>query len=145
MDSQEAVLKARTNNPRLIDGADVIEFTYPYTSAPGLAEAAENISEFVTIGGARRKQADSDKYRFTVNWFEPNNNVPERIYDLREGSGDRTVTVTYVHPISIVGRADFDASSGGKLICYIAGFRALRVGEQDSKQMYRCSLTLQEA
>lgn len=144
MESQEAIVKTRTYNPRIIGGSDTVEFTFDYATAPGLDEAVENIREFTTLGDKKKKQAEDDKYRFTITWFEPTNNVPERLYAIRAGSGDRTVTVTYVHSIEIIGRANLDAYSGGAVTCYIAGLRWSRTGQHDSKQIYRCSITLQE-
>lgn len=144
MESQETIVKARNYNPRLIGGGDSIEFTFDYETADGLDEARENIREFTTVGNKKKKQAEDDKYRFTVIWFEPTNNIPERIYAMRENSGDRTVTFSYVHSIEVIGRSDLDADSGGLLTVYIASFRARRAGSSGGKQMYRCSLTLQE-
>lgn len=144
MDAQAIIIKARNYNPRLIGGGDSIEFSFDYESAAGLDDARENIREFVTIGNKRKKQAEDDKYRFTVVWFEPTNNIPERIYTMRENSGDRTVTFSYVHSIEVIGRSDLDVDSGGLLTVYIAGFRYRRAGFSDGAQMYRCSITLQE-
>lgn len=144
MESQDALVKARNFNPRLIGGGDDIEFTFDYESAAGLDEARENIREFTTIGDQKKKQAEDDKYRFTIVWFEPTNNIPERIYTMRKNSGDRTVTFSYVHSIEIIGRSDLDVDSGGLLTVYIVAFRHRRVGSSNTKQMYRCSLTLQE-
>jgi len=146
MDTQETIKKyAGTFNPRVIGAGDTVEFTYPFTSAAGIDRPVENTREFNTIGGAKKKQAETDKYRVTLVWFEPNNNVPERLYDMRDNSGDRTVTVTFIHAKSIIGRADYDASSGGSLTCYIADFTARRAGTNGSgEDMYWCTLTLQE-
>lgn len=144
MESQDAIVKARNFNPRLIGGGDSVEFTFDYESASGLDNARENIREFTTIGNKKKKQAEADKYRFTIVWFEPTNNIPERIYTMRDNSGDRTVTFSYVHSIEVIGRSDLDVESGGLLTVYIATFQYRRVGSSNSKHMYRCSLTLQE-
>lgn len=139
MDAQETILKSKTNNPQVLGPSDTVEFTYDYSSVDGLENPAENIREFTTLGDAKRKQAEDDKYRFTVAWFEPNDNVPTRLYTMREGGGDRTVQVTYIHSDPIIGRTD------GTIVGYIAGFTARRVGKQSGKHSWRCTLTIQEA
>jgi len=145
MDAQETILKSRAFNPRVIGPSDTVEFTYPHSVVTGLEDPAENIREFTTIGGAKRKQAETDKYRFTVQWFEPTNNVPERLYTMRAGGGDRTVAVTYVHPWSVPGRADYDAESGAQIDGYIADLKFRRVGDgPGGVQRYKCSITIQE-
>lgn len=145
METQLAKVGGRTHNPRLIGGGDSIEFTYDYSRASGDDRPVENIREFTTIGDAKKKQAEDDKYRITLEWYEPNDNVPERIYTARAGGGDRTVTFTYVHPISLIGRSDYDAESGGSFTCYIADFAAKRAGKNElGQESYRCRLTVQE-
>jgi len=146
MEAQLAKIKGGAYNPRLVGGGDDIEFTYDYGSAAGADTPVENIREFQTIGGSKKKQAESDKYRITLGWYEPNNNVPERIYAARKYLDDRTQTFTYIHSQEIIGRAKFDAVSGSSLTVYIAGFSARRVGVNElGQQSYACQLTLQEA
>lgn len=144
MESQETIVKSRNFNPRLIGGIDSIEFTFDYSTADGLETPAENIREFTTIGNKKKKQAEDDKYRFTLIWFEPTDNIPERLYLMRANAGDRTVTFTYVHSTTVIGRADLDGSSGGSLTVYIVDFKARRSGASGGKEHYRCALTLQE-
>ena len=145
MDTQEPILKSKAYNPRLDDGTDLIEFTYDFSSAIGAERPVENIREFTTLGDAKKKQAEDDKYRITLVWFEPNNNVPERLYTMRAGGGDRTVQVTYIHSNHIIGRADYDAQSGGRIDGYIADFAAAKAGRSGGFIHYKCSLTIQEA
>jgi hypothetical protein len=146
MDTQETIVRVKNHNPRLIGPSDTIEFTQDFSIVRGIDMPRENRREFTTLGGAKRKQADTDKYRFTVAWFEPNNNVPERIYTMRDGGGDRTVTVTYIHSNEVIGRADYDGTSGGAIVGFIASFRATQRGvNQAGTRNYLCELEIQEA
>jgi len=139
MDTQETILKSKAYNPRLIGGTDAVEFTYDYSGVDGLENPVENIREFTTLGDAKKKQAEADKYRFTVSWFEPNDNIPTRLYDMRAGAGDRTVQVTYIHSDPIIGRV------GGTIVGYIVGLTMRRTGQYGGKHSWRCTLTIQEA
>jgi hypothetical protein len=145
MDTQATILKSKTYNPRVIGNGDTVEFSYDFTRVEGLEKPAENIREFTTLGGAKKKQAEVDKYRLTVSWFEPNDNVPTRLYNIRAGGGDRTVQVTYIHSDQIIGRVDYDPASGGKIVGYIADFSARRRGIHAGMSLWLCTLTIQEA
>lgn len=145
METQLAKVKGKLFNPQLIGGGDDIEFTYDFTTAAGADRAIENIREFQTIGGARAKQAEADKYRIALSWYEPNDNVPERIYAARDFNNDRAQTFTYVHNNKLIGRALFAAGQGSDITVYIANFRARRTGVNELGQdSYFCELTIQE-
>jgi len=145
MESQLALVKGKAFNPRLVGGGDSIEFTYDFTSARGADRPIENIREFQTIGGSRKKQAETDKYRITLSWYEPNDNVPERIYAARDYNSDRAQTFTYIHSDKIIGRALAGSGEGSSLTVYIANFRARRAGRNEFGQdSYFCELTIQE-
>jgi hypothetical protein len=97
-DAQLAIQRFGTSsNPKLSDGSQEIEFTYPPSADSPGPEYMENASLHTTVGGSRRKQSDSLIRVVRIKWLEPSNFIPTTILEMMYGGGDRTKTFTYTH------------------------------------------------
>lgn len=149
LDAQKPLIRATSRNPGLIGGSTTLEFTYPPSRE--LVEEMENASFATTIGGSQRKQADSWVRKVSLEWLEPSNYIPEKIYEMMRGGGNRALSsITYIHlrpmPSQLPGVENEYAPGLGKLMGYIADFKAPRVGRDASgTQMFKCRLVFQEA
>lgn len=140
------------HNPKLSDGPNEIEFTYPPDAKSGAVQREINHSLHTTIGGARRIQADSSTRVARISWFEPSNFIPTSIEEMLYGAGDRTVQLSYTHCRPIISQlGDGVEPDDGNGIVIISGFilppfRYQRIGKDISgTQEYMCSMVFIES
>lgn len=138
-------------NPQLTDGITSIEMTYPPEAGSPGPDYLENMSLSTTIGGLRRKQSDSWLRRIEIRWVEPSGFIPDTIFEMMQGGGDRTKTFTYTHhrPIQSqlgTGRETTDANGVIPITGFIEKFKPVRIGQDGSgTQMHACLLIFQES
>lgn len=153
-DAQKAVVRATSRNPGLSDGTINLEFTYPPNRNSRGITQGENISEHLTIGGQRRKQADSWIRQVDIQWWEPTDFIPVEIFKIMRSSGNRAQnSLTYIHHRKILSQLpgiEVEFSTGlGQLIGYISKFTADFRGTDDAESvrtsMYLCRLVFKES
>jgi hypothetical protein len=110
-----------------------ITLTHDFYDLKGDDDPKPNESISVTIGGVKKRQADSNKYIITGQFVE----TETKVNQLYTKAIDYSATYSYIHSRTLIGRTDDTITVYMKL-------KAKYIGMDNGVKMFDCELTLTE-